>query len=173
MDELTRAVMHRTSHKINTNELSEKQCLKRARKTEKKIENYKKRRIENMDKLPTKTTQGEDIPETARPEILMGRIEISYLDDNMVWKCKKCEYINNSYKSMSCHLAARHKIKSIHVDNRIKCPFGRNIYQTYAGMKAHLFYKNGCNNYIDIQNSANPINGPEIWRRIINCNEQM
>ena len=126
-----------------------------------------------MNKLPNKTIRGEEIPEAARPEILMGRIEITYLDDNMVWKCKNCDYMHSSYKSMTCHLAAKHKINTVHDDNRIKCPFCRNIYHCYAGMKAHLFYKNGCNNYTDIQNSAQPLSGPEIWQKIISNNEHL
>ena len=173
MDDLTRAVMHRTSHKINTNELNERQILKRKRSVDLKVANFKKRKTENMDKLPRTTINGDPIPEPARPEILMGKTDVTYLDGNLIWRCKKCEYINDNYQSMACHMKSKHKLHTTQENGRVKCPFCNTVYFSYAGLKAHIFFKNGCNNYTDLQNSTSPIDGPEIWRRIVECNSHI
>ena len=152
--------------------MSDRQHLKRARQNETKIENFKKRQTENMNKLPCQTTNGEDIPEAARPEILMGKTEISHMDANMIWKCKNCTYFSGNYKSMACHMMTKHRLETTQNDSRMKCPFCKKIYHSYEGLKRHIFYKNGCNAYIDLQNSASPISGPNIWHKIIECNRQ-
>ena len=76
-----------------------------------------------MNKLPNKTTRGEDIPEPARPEILMGKTETKYIDDNLIWACKRCDFNCITYRAMVGHMANKHKFITIHENNRIRCPF--------------------------------------------------
>ena len=100
----------------------------------------------------------------------MGKTEIRYMDGNMIWCCKKCDYANDNYKSMACHIMNKHRLNTTLEGSRVRRPFCNITYFSYAGLKARIFFKNGCNRYIDIQSSLNPIDGPEIWRRIIECN---
>ena len=124
-----------------------------------------------MDKLPSKTTKGEAIPEPTRPEILMEKTEIKYIDENMIWACKNCDFKCNTYRGMVGHMANKHRLITIHENNRIRCPFCLSFYNSYATLKEHMFFKNGCNPYIDIQSSRNPLTGPEIWRKIKETND--
>ena len=133
------------------------------------VEAFKKRQTENMNNLPNLTVYGDPIPEAARPEILMGKTELTYFDGNLIWKCRNCTYINDNYKSMACHMMTKHRLET-QIENRVICPFCDKTYHGYAGLKRHIFYKNGCNNYIDIQSSQNPITGPRTWEKIIERN---
>ena len=135
--------------------------------------NFAESKTENMNRLPCATVNGDPTPEPARPEILMGKTDITYLDGNLIWRCKKCEYINDNYQSMACHMKSKHKLLTTQENGRVKCPFCNTVYFSYAGLKAHIFFKNGCNHYTDLQNSTSPIDGPEIWRRIVECNNQI
>ena len=69
------------------------------------------------------------------------------------------------------HMANKHKLFTIHEDNRIRCPFCLSFYNSYETLKDHMFFKNGCNQYIDKQSSQNPLSGPEIWNRIREIND--